>query len=782
MAKLEISPQLARKDENLLGSLWARQAPQIVAGYAAASWGIVQFVDWLTNRYTLSTYLTDFVAYLAVLAVPSVLLLAYFRSEPGRTPWSRWEKLGLPVNLALAVVVLWANFAGKELGSINQTVTVTGSNGRTTQREVPKSAFRKRMALFFFENTTGDKRLDWLQQGISTALSTDLAQDLYLDLHDGYDFSDRIKKATFSYRDTLSLGLQREIARYYNLTYLVTGSFSRQKDQYVIQVDLYDTQWVKLLTQRTYRGSNLFKLIDAMSLQLKRDVEVPEMHIAKSVDYPITEVFTRSLDALEHFTRATNLMEFDGEYARAAQLLEQAVAADPTFAPAYLQLFNADLYLGQEERGKKALQQARRYVFKLIDPAQFQLKYLTHWTNREPEATLSAIEQWVALYPEDIKARNLLVSHYTNTAQWEKALVSLRRVLQLDPEQFDHLLKMGDLEARMGNYQRALASYREYSERLPTQARPYENMSYVYLVSGEFEQARTFYQKALAIEGNNIDAQLGLGRVQLQQGNYAAALSQFRLALKQSQTAEDKVNSLDELHGYYRQRRQWQQALQTLEALVTEKAKTGPINAALHQAIYLDTYVRAGRTQEVFAIQRTMQAQAGSAPLLRSFGQLGALKIYLAQEDVQRAAPLIGELTRFFHSYSLDRLSGTGVAELVRAQGKVAELHKEYRQAITAYEQFLKEDPRQQQVNTDVGRCYRLLGQLPDAKAFQQKALRVFPASPEAHFELAEVAAAEKDWSTARQELNIALMALKDADPTDPLANKARELDRRLAQ
>jgi hypothetical protein len=36
-----------------------RRVPQIIGVYIAASWGIVQFLDWIVNRYLLSLHLVD---------------------------------------------------------------------------------------------------------------------------------------------------------------------------------------------------------------------------------------------------------------------------------------------------------------------------------------------------------------------------------------------------------------------------------------------------------------------------------------------------------------------------------------------------------------------------------------------------------------------------------------------------------------------------------------------------------------------------------------------------
>src|SRR5258708_10114826 len=93
-----------------------RRLPRVLIPYVGASWGVVQFTDWLVNHYLLSGLLVDLCVFITILMLPTAILLAYYRGEPGATPWTRAEKIGVPLNLATAAVVLSLLFHGKELG------------------------------------------------------------------------------------------------------------------------------------------------------------------------------------------------------------------------------------------------------------------------------------------------------------------------------------------------------------------------------------------------------------------------------------------------------------------------------------------------------------------------------------------------------------------------------------------------------------------------------------------------------------------------------------------
>jgi len=105
--------------------LLARRVPQFLGGYLAASWIIVEFLDWLVNRYPLSPYLVEFGLVAMASMIPTVALIAYFHGKPGRDRWTRVEKIGIPSNLVIAAALLFFIFQGRELGATTTTVTVT---------------------------------------------------------------------------------------------------------------------------------------------------------------------------------------------------------------------------------------------------------------------------------------------------------------------------------------------------------------------------------------------------------------------------------------------------------------------------------------------------------------------------------------------------------------------------------------------------------------------------------------------------------------------------------
>ena len=147
-----VEQTIANNEMSLFKSLKERRVPQIAGIYLGTGWGLVQFVEWIVERYGLSPYLPDFSLVILFSLLPSVLIIAYYHGRPGPDTWTNVEKISIPINLLVTVGLLVFLFSGKELGAATKTMVVENENGQMVERVVAKSAFRKRIVLFNIKN------------------------------------------------------------------------------------------------------------------------------------------------------------------------------------------------------------------------------------------------------------------------------------------------------------------------------------------------------------------------------------------------------------------------------------------------------------------------------------------------------------------------------------------------------------------------------------------------------------------------------------------------------
>ncbi len=752
-----------------------RPVLQIFITYIGVSWGLVQCVDWLTDRYLWSPNLTDLVILLVILMTPSILILAYFRGEPGATPWTWSERIGIPLNVGVALIVLFVNFQNKELGPLKDTITMADSNGRMIAREVPKSAYRKKIGLFYFKNNSGDATLDWLRQGIPNALDTDLSQDLFLDIREGVDFAEQLQKKGFSYRDNIALGLAQDLALNARLPYLVMGSFTREDRIFKIRLDLYETTRIKRLARHEYQGADLFGLIDQMTEQLKKDLGIPTSYLERVIDIPVNEVLTDSLASYSHFIVAQNKLTFDKDYTTASTEFDQAIKVDPSFANAYYYQFITLFNGGQIDRSNTYLAKAKKYLFKLTEQRQFIVRLNDAFVQGKAKNQLPILENWITLYPDDLTAHSRLARYYEHNDQSEKAITTYQKMQKLDPDEYSYTELIAGLHVALAQYPEALKNYEIYAERVPDQAAPWIQQGNMYIMLGDFPQAQVLFEKALRLDPDNSDALLMQGALLERQGQWDQARTKYQQVLAQKQTAPDRVNALNFLIGNYVARKQWKSVVANLPAQLALKSQTSnPISGMIATAQTIDIYIKAGLADQSLEQLKKLEVQAQKNRLLGSSVKLGYLQYYLASDQPEQAALLIPQIEEVYSDYGLIRLARE--LRLGWAKGKIAELQNNYSLALDRYQAYLRSTPNDEFGYIDLARVQRSLKDYSGAKSSLEKLLRSFPSYPEAHYELAQIYQAQGDQTKARQALDQALAGWAGADPQDPLVQKARAL------
>ena len=211
---------------SIFSELFRRRVPQILTIYGAGCWTVVQIVEWIIDRYLISPHLTDLCLIAMLSFIPSIALIAYFHGTPGRDKWHPIEKIGIPINIFASILIMLIAFYPKDLGAVTETVTCEDDLGNIVDKVVPKSEFRKKIAIFYFENKTGDSTLNWLRYGLPWLCDSDLEQDFYISHVTQNYFDYKIENAGYTRHDELPLSLKKKISTTLNKNYFLEGSFN----------------------------------------------------------------------------------------------------------------------------------------------------------------------------------------------------------------------------------------------------------------------------------------------------------------------------------------------------------------------------------------------------------------------------------------------------------------------------------------------------------------------------------------------------------------------------
>ncbi|HQU74078.1 MAG TPA: tetratricopeptide repeat protein, partial [Calditrichia bacterium] len=556
------------QNKSLFKSLIERGVFQVLGVYLGVSWGLIQFVDWVANRYGLSSHLPEFAFVLLLTMLPTVALLSYYHNDPHREKWGNIEKIGVPTNVIFSAALLMVLFQGKELGAASQTITLVDENGKTIHRVVPKNEFRKKLLITFFENRTGNPDLDWARLGLGFMTSYDLIQDHFFASGSVIYFDDDLKELGFSIGEAVPHKVQLSVAQKRHFDYLLSGDFDEENGETVIRYRLTRVAGDEMVAENKIANTGLLGAVDAMVKRLKEDLEVPRMHRESVRDLPLEDILSSNPRALQTMMKAMEILQTTNDYNAAGKKLEEAIVQDSTFALAHLQKLSVYANLGNQQKTVEALESAKKYQYKFPEIYQFILKSTDYQLQGNGEKRLAILKMWAELYPEDLVALFQLANLYKQSGNFAEAARTYERIQEIDPTQYGSNLDLGDTYLRDGNYEKAFAAYQRYADHFPEEHLGWQKMANSQELKGEFQKAEELLRKALAKDEKVTSLYSDLADIAAKKGEFDQAKTYYLQALERSELPKDKSRALKALTNFHWDRLECQKALGFNEEMI----------------------------------------------------------------------------------------------------------------------------------------------------------------------------------------------------------------------
>ncbi len=682
-------------------------------------------------------------------------------------------RVAFPAALVItaAVVGLVVTFGGGK-GGVTETVAVVDEQGRTVERAIPKSEYRRSFALSFFDNKTGDAANDWLGVAIPLLLEEDLLQDQFLTVRSTFDpFAiDRLQRAGFKSWEQAPWSFKQRLANESNLDYLVTGSFSVEDGGYVVTRTLHDASTGRLAATQSYKGPNLFSLVDEMSVDTKRDVNVPDAHPGGVKDLPVAEMMTSSLEALMTFSIGTKKAWFEHDWPGSIEMVEGATAIDSTMAAAYLQLL--DLYVNgnQGEKMGWALERLMRHVYKLPERMQFEAKAAYYVLNKDPEKSIAVLKMMTELYPADVTARQTLAENLAARNEMDAAIAEYNEILRIDPNRTEFLRRIGLFYREKGDLSQALVYFERYAKANPEKTKSFTDIGGVYDVLGEYDQAATYYEKALLLDPENVSVLRALADIDAKLGRSDIALKKYNDALRMARSARDRIEIYSGLQEFYLNRGELEKSFEQMRLKWDEyKSVYPPVQLMITKSLDARLLIKAKRADEAFAIIESVRKEMQHP--YDELVPLGYVYAYIELQEADSAEAALERLMPFIDAYRVEQLRGN----VYFAEGRIAEIRGDYRKAIERFEKETAATPTDPAVHLYIGRCQRKLGDAVKAEASFARMLKVCPNDPETLYELALLQSDRGEKEKAIASLERALVVWKNADPVFKPRHEARE-------
>jgi tetratricopeptide (TPR) repeat protein len=193
--------------------------------------------------------------------------------------------------------------------------------------------------------------------------------------------------------------------------------------------------------------------------------------------------------------------------------------------------------------------------------------------QKQPDQAVAAGREQIAKSPNTGGFYDLLGTALFEKKDLKGADTAFHKAIELDKNNSDALLKLGQVQAAEGSVDQALALYHQSIKDHPREIAFYILAGEMYESQNNWNDAKTMYQKALEIQPNNPLASNNLAYVMLQQGG------NVDVALAMAQTARrgmpNSSQAADTLGWAYFQKGVYQSAIDMFQESIRLNEKRG---------------------------------------------------------------------------------------------------------------------------------------------------------------------------------------------------------------
>jgi len=326
-----------------------------------------------------------------------------------------------------------------------------------------KLAYTDTIVLADFSNSTGDPTLE---KGLKVALEHELAQTPYLNLLSIEKITRALKLIGKSANESLDNETAQQVCSRTNSKALILGSIADAGNHYLFVLKARDCQTGHEMASAEAVAEDRNQVIEKLGaagyqLRVKLGEPEPTLH---NFNTPIEQSTTASLEALDAYAR-TLPIRLKGE---TIPLLLHAIALDPKFALAYVDLGFS--YINVEQQ--KLAQQILNKAYQLRDRVDQRLRLLIEGAY-----------------------------YYQATGQIEKALGSYQALQQTYPNALVWN-EISFFSRELGRYEESLAAAHKAIQEIPDSYHPYVNVQASSTALNQFEEAQRALDQAKA---RNLD-------------------------------------------------------------------------------------------------------------------------------------------------------------------------------------------------------------------------------------------------------------------------------------
>src|SRR5260370_17845803 len=429
--------------KNFFGELKRRNVYKVAIAYAVVAWVVMQIATQVFPFFEVPNWVVRLVVLLLVIGFPVALILAWAfeitpegikRAEDVDLNQSITRRTGRKLDFLIIAVLLLviAVFAYQRFGP-----------GRKALITVPSAIQEKSIAVLPFENRSEEKANAFFADGVQDEILTDLARIA--------DLKVISRTSVVNYKSGIARNL-REIGEQLGVAHVLEGSVQRAGNRVRVNAQLVDARTDRHLWAQTYDR----ELADVFAIQseiAKAIADQLQAKLSPREENAIQRPPTSDISAFDLYARAKNILltissRGKADIQQAVDLLNQAVARDPSFFDAYCQLafahdalyfFGVDHTSARLALAEAALQAASR-LRPYAGETHLARGQNLYWAYGDYDGALAELEVARQTLPNDARIFGLTGLIQRRQGHWEESTQNLERAVELDPRDIETLV------------------------------------------------------------------------------------------------------------------------------------------------------------------------------------------------------------------------------------------------------------------------------------------------------------------------------------------------------
>ncbi len=362
----------------------------------------------------------------------------------------------------------------------------------------PSASGQPTLAVLYFENKSGDPKLDNWRDGLTELLIEALSQSRYIRVVSSDQLYTILKRLGLADARKYSSEDIEKIAAQTRATHVLRGSYIKAGESFIITAGLQKPGTAESPTALRLEArdeKDIIPKIDELTRQVKEGLNLTPAQIAGDIEKEAGKITTSSPEALKYYIEGRRLQE-NYENEKSIAHMEKAVAIDPEFAMAYRSMGVAHQMLGH-------VAEARNYYKKALDlsdrlPENERLLIEAIWLAVGEENYAKAIEvlgKLVKIYPGHILGNSWLGASYSLAGNLDKAIEHQEFVVQ-NEKTADQVTSLAQYYMAKGLYQKAEDLCRSFLKDVEDNAQIHFTLGCNYLCQRQFDLAIAEQEKA----------------------------------------------------------------------------------------------------------------------------------------------------------------------------------------------------------------------------------------------------------------------------------------------